>query len=503
MEINIEKAKLNFDLPQFETSIIKVIGVGGGGGNAVNYMYSQGIKGVEFIICNTDRQALDKSPIEKKIQIGNSLTQGRGVGGNPDLGMKAAMENVEDIRKALENNTKMLFITSGMGGGTGTGAAPVIAKLAKDMGILTIGIVTYPFNFEGPKRKDIAENGINELRNSVDALITIQNEKIKEMYNSQVVSKAFSHADDVLSTAAKGIAEIITITGIMNVDFEDVKAIMKDSGTAIMGSACAEGENRAQKVVEAALNSPLLKEKDINGAQHILLNISYGDIEVQIDELTVITDHIREQVGHDVDMKIGLCNDANLHNKVSLTIIATCLEGIKEPEFIIEIPQAEIEKPQNEIETPQNEIDEPQNEVETPQMEFEIPQKEIEFQPKVVEKKVHVLNEEKYESLEKASSHGQMAIPLVYGDNEEPYIVGTRSSEIENKLKGYSIDNMRSVQRMKELEDTPAFQRFGIRLDNTPHSSDVEVSMHVLSDDSEDKRPEIKEENAFLDGNVD
>ena len=478
MEINIEKAKLNFDLPQFETSIIKVIGVGGGGGNAVNYMYSHGIKGVEFIICNTDRQALDKSPIEKKIQIGNSLTQGRGVGGNPDLGMKAAMENVEDIRKALENNTKMLFITSGMGGGTGTGAAPVIAKLAKDMGILTVGIVTYPFNFEGPKRKEIAESGIDELRKNVDALITIQNEKIKEMYNSQVVSKAFSHADDVLSTAAKGIAEIITITGIMNVDFEDVKAIIKDSGTAIMGSACAEGESRAQKVVEAALNSPLLKEKDINGARHILLNISYGDIEVQIDELTVITDHIREQVGHDVDMKIGLCKDENLHNKISLTIIATCLEVFKEPEFIIETPQVEIE-----------------TEVET----------ETESKPIIVEKTVHPLNDENEEPIVKSETSGprQMVLPLDYGDVEEPYLIGSRRDEIENKLRGYSVDNLRSVDRLKEVEDTPAFERFGITLDNTPHSSDVEVSMHVLSDDPEDKRPEIKEENAFLDGNVD
>lgn len=496
MEINIETAKLNFDLPQFETSIIKVIGVGGGGGNAVNYMYSQGIKGVEFIICNTDRQALDKSPIEKKIQIGNSLTQGRGVGGNPELGMKAAMENVEDIRKALENNTKMLFITSGMGGGTGTGAAPVIAKLAKDMGILTVGIVTYPFNFEGPKRKDIAESGINELRNSVDALITIQNEKIKEMYNSQVVSKAFSHADDVLSTAAKGIAEIITITGIMNVDFEDVKAIMKDSGTAIMGSACAEGENRAQKVVEAALNSPLLKEKDINGARHILLNISYGDIEVQIDELTIITDHIREQVGHDVDMKIGLCNDSNLHNKVSLTIIATCLEVFKDKE-----PEIILEPVQEEIEIPKMETEEPKIEFEIPQKLNEVPQKEI--QPTIVEKRIIELNDDAYEPLERSVASGQMEISWGNKENVEPYIVGSHSKEIENKLKNYSIDNMRSVQRIKELEDTPAFQRFGIRLDNTPHSSDVEVSMHVLSEDSDDKRPEIKEENAFLDGNVD
>jgi len=256
---------------------------------------------------------------------------------------------------------------------------------------------------------------------------------------------------------------------------------MKDSGTAIMGSACAEGENRSLKVVEAALNSPLLKEKDINGARHILLNISYGDIEVQIDELTVITDHIREQVGHDVDMKIGLCNDSNLHNKISLTIIATCLEGVKEPEFIIEPLQEEI------IE------------------EIVVPVKDPEIEVKTVEKIVLPLEEEKYEPLEKSGSAGQMVLPLTYSDNEEPYIVGTRSSEIENKLRGYSIDSLRSVERMKELEDTPAFERFGIMLDNTPHSSDIEVSMHVLSDseDSDDKRPEIKEENAFLDGNVD
>jgi cell division protein FtsZ len=488
MEINIEKTGLNFDLPQFETSIIKVIGVGGGGGNAVNYMYNQGIKGVEFIICNTDRQALDKSPIEKKIQIGNSLTQGRGVGGNPELGMKAAQENMEDIRKALENNTKMLFITSGMGGGTGTGAAPVIAKLAKDMGILTVGIVTYPFIFEGPKRKEIAENGIEELRRSVDALITIQNEKIKEMYNSQVVSKAFGHADDVLSTAAKGIAEIITITGIMNVDFEDVKAIMKDSGTAIMGSAHAEGESRALKVVEAALNSPLLKEKDINGARHILLNISYGEIEVQIDELTVITDHIREQVGHDVDMKIGLCHDGNLHSKISLTIIATCLEGKKEPEFIVEAPKDELEM------------------VEETEAEAE-PEKLTDPKPSefIIEKKVFPLDNDTDEPIVKTETIGakQMMLSFDNSDVEEPYLIGSRRDEIENKLRGYSVDSLRSSDRLKELEDTPAFERFGIALDNTPHSSDVEVSMHVLSDDSEEKRPEIKEENAFLDGNVD
>ena len=269
-------SQLIFDLPPHESSIIKVIGLGGGGGNAVNYMFQQGIKGVEFLVCNTDRQALDNSLITQKIQIGNNLTGGRGVGGDPEKGMQAALENIDDVKRILENNTKMLFITTGMGGGTGTGAAPIVAKLAKEMDILTVGIVTYPFDGEGPKRKKIAEEGIAELRKYVDALITIHNEKLLEIFNDEGVTQAFGHADNVLATAAKGIAEIITVPGILNVDFADVKAVMKNSGSAIMGSAIVEGEDRAQKAIEEALNSPLLREQNIKGAKHILLNISYS-----------------------------------------------------------------------------------------------------------------------------------------------------------------------------------------------------------------------------------
>lgn len=319
--------KLNFEIPKNESADIKVLGVGGGGNNAVNFMLREGISGVEFIICNTDNQALSKSPVEKKVQIGNNITGGRGVGGDPEVGEQSAKDDIEKIKAAIGAETKMLFITAGMGGGTGTGATPVIAKLSKDMDILTVAIVTYPFEFEGEKRKKVAEAGIEELRKHVDALIIIRNERLLEMYNELGITKAFSHADNVLATAAKGIAEIITVPGEMNVDFEDVKAIMKNSGTAIMGNGVAEGEDRAFNAVKLALNSPLLKEKDIKGAKHILLNISYGDEEVQIDEITKITNYVRKEVGSEVDMKLGHCCSENLGKSLSITIIATCLEG--------------------------------------------------------------------------------------------------------------------------------------------------------------------------------
>ncbi|MBT7996510.1 MAG: cell division protein FtsZ, partial [Bacteroidetes bacterium] len=342
-------AKLNFDIPKQESSIIKVIGVGGGGGNAVNFMYNEGIQGVEFIVCNTDNQALEKSPVENKIQIGSGITGGRGVGGNPEVGEKAAIEDMDKIKNAIGSKTKMLFITAGMGGGTGTGAAPVIAKHASEMGILTVGIITYPFEFEGPKRKTIAESGMELMKTYVDALITIRNDRLLEMFNGLGIGKAFSHADDVLATAAKGIAEIITIPGEMNVDFEDVKNIMKKSGTAIMGNGVAEGEDRAEKAIQQALDSPLLKDKDIKGAKHILLNMTYGSEEVKIDELTKITSYIRTEVGSDVDMKFGHCFNANMGEELSITIIATSLEGEQVvEEVVLEVEEAEEENQEQE-----------------------------------------------------------------------------------------------------------------------------------------------------------
>lgn len=318
---------MEFDLPKHETpqaaSIIKVIGVGGGGSNAVNHMYLQGIAGVDFIVCNTDCQALELSPVPHKIQLGPTLTEGRGAGMIPDVGMNAAMENIQEIRELLSKDTKMVFVTAGMGGGTGTGAAPVIAQVAKDLGILTVGIVTVPFNFEGRKRRQQAEEGLERMRQNVDTLLIINNERLREFGKNMSLSEAFSHADDVLTVAAKGIAEVISVTGAINVDFNDVNTVMRNSGHAIMGSAIAAGEDRAVVAVKNALTSPLLYDNDINGARYVLLNITYGDREVMMDEITDITDYIQEAAGSTADVIWGHGHDASLGDQLSLTIIAT------------------------------------------------------------------------------------------------------------------------------------------------------------------------------------
>lgn len=323
---------IDFSLQENESSIIKVIGVGGGGGNAVNYMYKQGIKDVDFIICNTDAQALETSEIPIKIQLGESLTEGRGAGNKPERGEQSAIENLEDINEVLADNTKMVFITAGMGGGTGTGAAPVIAKAAKEMGILTVGIVTIPFRFEGRQRLHQAIAGINKLKENVDSLLVINNEKLSEIYGDLKLSTAFSKADDVLATAAKGIAEIITLHGYINVDFEDVKTVMTNSGVAVMGSASAEGENRAVNAIREALTSPLLNSNDVRGASNILLNISSGEDEVTMDEVGQITDYVQEAVGDTASIIWGTGKDLALENKVAVTIIATGFDNGLIPE---------------------------------------------------------------------------------------------------------------------------------------------------------------------------
>jgi cell division protein FtsZ len=314
---------IDFSLPVKESSIIKVIGVGGGGGNAVNYMFKQGIKDVDFVICNTDSQALDNSDIPVKIQLGESLTEGRGAGNKPERGAQSAIENLDDVNEVLSDNTKMVFITAGMGGGTGTGAAPVIAKSAKEQGILTVGIVTIPFRFEGRQRLSQAVEGINSLKESVDSLLVINNEKLSEIYGDLKLSTAFAKADDVLATAAKGIAEIITLHGYINVDFEDVRTVMTDSGVAVMGSACSEGDDRAVTAIREALTSPLLNSNDVRGAQNILLNITSGAEEVTMDEVGEITDYVQEAVGDSASIIWGTGQDLALENKISVTIIAT------------------------------------------------------------------------------------------------------------------------------------------------------------------------------------
>lgn len=314
---------INFNLNEKTPTIIKVIGVGGGGGNAVEYMYEKGICDVDFVICNTDYQALRNSPIPCKVQLGKELTEGHGAGNNPAMGEKSAQESLADIEAILKKDTRMAFITAAMGGGTGTGAAPVIAKLAKDMGILTVGIVSVPARFEGPKRLEQARDGLLRLKDHVDCLIVIDNEKIKSIYGSQTISQAFAKANDVLNIAAKGIAEIITLPGYINVDFADVRTVMTDSGVAIMGAAQASGEDRAIRAITEALESPLLNNNDILGAKDILLNITSGTDEITMDEMSQITSHIIRKVGNNAAVIWGVGTDPGLGDAISVTIIAT------------------------------------------------------------------------------------------------------------------------------------------------------------------------------------
>lgn len=313
----------NFDFDDSSGAQIKIVGVGGGGGNALNHMYVQGIRDVDYLICNTDAQAMENSPIRKHIQLGAKLTEGRGAGNKPEVGRQAAEENIEDVKSALAENTKMVFVTAGMGGGTGTGGAPVIAKACHEQGYLTVAIVTIPFRNEGRRRVKQAIEGIKELEKYVDSLLVINNERIREMYGDFGISEAFSRADNILATAARGIAEIITVPGYINVDFADVETVMRKSGMAVMGTGIATGENRAEEAVELALNSPLLNNNDIRGARNVLVHITSGDKEVTMDEVGRITDFVQNKAGFDADMIWGNGIDENLDEELSVTVIAT------------------------------------------------------------------------------------------------------------------------------------------------------------------------------------
>ena len=320
---NSEFGNISFDLPKNQSNVIKVIGVGGGGSNAINHMFKQGINGVDFIVCNTDSQALQNSPVPNKIQLGVNLTEGLGAGANPDVGQQSALESVGDIEKMLDTNTKMVFITAGMGGGTGTGAAPVIAQMAKERGILTVGIVTCPFQFEGKVRQDQAKLGVEKLRKQVDSLIVINNNKLREVYGNLGFKAGFSKADEVLATASRGIAEVITHHYTQNIDLKDAKTVLENSGRAIMGSASASGENRAKEAIIAALDSPLLDDNKISGAKNVLLLIVSGSNEITIDEIGEINDHIQSEAGHNANIIMGVGEDENLGESIAVTIIAT------------------------------------------------------------------------------------------------------------------------------------------------------------------------------------
>ncbi len=334
MSSTTEFDNISFDLPKNQSHVIKVIGVGGGGSNAINHMFKQGIKGVDFVICNTDSQALENSPVPVKIQLGVSLTEGMGAGANPKVGEQSAMESIEEIRTMLTTNTKMIFITAGMGGGTGTGAAPIIAKMAKDMDILTVGIVTIPFQFEGKTRNEQALLGVEKLRQNVDSLIIINNNKLRDVYGNLGFKAGFSKADEVLATAARGIAEVITHHYTQNIDLRDAKTVLSNSGTAIMGSSTASGGNRAKEAITKALDSPLLNDNKIKGAKNVLLLIVSGSDEITIDEIGEISDHIQDEAGHSANIIMGVGEDESLEGSISITVIATGFDVEQQAEIV-------------------------------------------------------------------------------------------------------------------------------------------------------------------------
>lgn len=531
-------SKIQFDMPKEKSSIIKVIGVGGGGGNAVNHMYSQGIKGVDFLICNTDAQALEMSPIPNKIQLGHNLTEGRGAGANPEVGRKAAMESIEEIIDGLGVNTKMLFITAGMGGGTGTGAAPIIAKTAKEFGMLTVGIVTMPFQFEGKRRKQFAEEGLANFKKNVDCLLVISNEKIKEAYGNMSLRTAFSEADSILTVAAKGIAEIITVPGYINVDFEDVKTVMTNSGVALMGSATATGEDRAIKAAQLALASPLLNDSDIRGAKNILLNITSGKKEVLMDEISVITEYIQDEAGVNADMIWGNCFDESLDEELSVTIIATGFET-KENKLIVSSldDTKRVVHNMNDQPVSENKPAAPEKEemvLKQVQLPFTAPAvqptdesvanedasaEDSAFKMRIEELKSQKLDapimpeprvnlESEFIHIESVSelevTNDTPPMPpsrqeLQQEDDEEDRIRKIKQRIIEMRNLNLSLSTEKGLN---DLEKEPAYMRKKYMLNDVPHSSESTVSRFSLSED-ENKKPEIKSNNSFLHDNVD
>ena len=378
MQLNPEINNLPFDLPKNQSNVIKVIGVGGGGSNAINYMHSKGIKGVDFVVCNTDSQALENSPVENKIQLGITLTEGLGAGANPKIGEQAAVESFDDIRKMFETNTKMVFITAGMGGGTGTGATPIISKLAKEMDILTVGIVTMPFQFEGKIRSEQAKIGVDKLRKQVDALIVINNNKLRDIYGNLGFKEGFAKADEVLATASKGIAEVITHHYTQNIDLKDAKTVLHNSGNAIMGSSVASGSKRSIEAISSALDSPLLNDNRITGAKNVLLLIVSGKEEITIDEIGLINDYIQERAGHGANIIMGVGEDDLLESSISVTVIATGFDPNQQEEILHTDPKKIIHSLDDNKEIIQNFNDDNDSEEKIP-LQFDFSSHSIDF----------------------------------------------------------------------------------------------------------------------------
>ncbi|MBR10298.1 MAG: cell division protein FtsZ [Rickettsiales bacterium] len=540
-----------FDLPSHHKSIIKVVGVGGGGSNAVNHMYNLGIKDVEFVVCNTDIQALETSPVPNKLQLGVNLTSGLGAGANPEKGKHAALESKEEIREMLSEDTKMVFITAGMGGGTGTGAAPVIAEVAKEMDILTVGIVTAPFVFEGRKKMKAANEGIAELKANCDTVLVILNDKLREIFGNLAIREAFAQADNVLTTAAKGIAEIITVSGYVNVDFEDVKTVMKNAGAAVMGSAQTYGENRARRAAEEALNSPLLNNQNITGAEKILLSIMSGeDAELQMDELADITDYMQEFAGDEAEVIFGHGVDPNLGENIRVTVIATGFDSDQEIKPIekketVSSPSSTTEtkrvfdlessrqiklfdgsnknvSDEDEEETEykssiQNQKDEEEDD--THELKYDFLKREI--RKAVEEEDEEVENENEfefdlgndYEVFDDVEEEEEMDTPV------EPQKSHFDPFSIENITAGHSaskkmelMEQRRKREEMlegtqreeiatknyKERFDVPAYERKQITFSKVPHSSERNISKFNLTDENQ-----ILGNNKYLHDNVD
>jgi cell division protein FtsZ len=489
---------MNFDLPVERSSIIKVLGIGGGGNNAVNHMFEKGIKDVNFVVCNTDHQALTKSPVPIKVQIGESLTGGGGAGSKPEVGRQAAIENIEDVMKALSGNTKMVFITTGMGGGTGTGATPVIAKKCKEAGLLTVAVVTIPFKSEGKVRIKQAIDGVTELKDHVDSLLVINNEKLREIYGNQPVSTAFAKADDILTTAVKGIAEIITVTGYINVDFADVETVMKNSGVAIMGMGKAAGENRALNAIKNALASPLLNSNDVTGANSILINISSGtgEHEITMDELGELTDYMYDVASDDALIIRGLSRDENLNEEISVTVIATGFESnsIFQPYRPKQPSKVELITSNNGI--PRRIIPEKGTDV------FSVHDKGRKSIITDFEEEAQGIIDFSLEQSESFSEYKGRQPDNDDEAKEKPETTLRKVKHMQNLLKKEGLSNKTMKENIDTFEDVPAYIRRNLSLGVPDSKAESKLSKFTLSS-GDNNEPVLREDNAYLNDNVD
>ena len=541
------KTNFEFQLPKNQSSVIKVLGVGGGGSNAVNYMHSNGIKGVDFVVCNTDSQALEASQVPVKIQLGAELTEGLGAGSNPDIGKKAAEESIDRINELLDSNTKMLFITAGMGGGTGTGAAPVIAEVAKQKGILTVGVVTNPFSTEGGNRKKYAKDGLIELRKCVDTLLIINNDKLIEVYGDLTLSKAFAKANEVLNTATKGIAEVISQHLLVNIDLNDARRVLQNSGTAVMGQSEASGENRAIEAVEGALDSPLLNDNDIFGAEQVLLKIvtGPGDDEIKMSELNKIKSKIQQAAGNDVNIIEGVGIDNNLESSISVTVIATGFEqkidkdpvkiNLSDSNNIEDYITAEkvIEDDDKKVESLQTKIFNFDKEVLVQEIssfdENNINSKPIDDENKIIFELDSEITPDNVSDAELTKGEFNIDNPAVIIDEiknddnlsdnnfEENEITDSSKTQIDKSISTNSkkgLESREREERLREiskklrtpsgltfLEEQPAYKRNNVTLESVPKSDKEDTANFTLEQNGGDII--LKKNNSFLHDNVD